>query len=120
VASAQIELPPKLIPVFTGEADIRGAYGGRGSGKSRSFAKMTAVRAYMWGKAGRRGIILCARQFMNSLADSSLEEIKAAINSEPWLAAYFEIGEKFIRSNTSTSGKATTRWSLRARISPSI
>jgi len=59
---------------------------------------MTAVRAYMWGKAGRRGIILCARQFMNSLADSSLEEIKAAINSEPWLAAYFEIGEKFIRT----------------------
>jgi phage terminase large subunit len=98
VATAKVELPPKLIPVFTGEADVRGAYGGRGSGKSRSFAKMTAVRAYMWGKAGRRGIILCARQFMNSLADSSLEEIKAAINSEPWLAEYFEIGEKFIRT----------------------
>lgn len=98
MATAKVELPPKLIPVFTGQADVRGAYGGRGSGKSRSFAKMTAVRAYMWGKAGRRGIILCARQFMNSLSDSSLEEIKAAINSEPWLAEYFEIGEKFIRT----------------------
>jgi phage terminase large subunit len=52
----------------------------------------------MWSKAGREGIILCARQFMNSLDDSSLEEIKAAIQSEPWLAEHFEIGEKFIRT----------------------
>lgn len=35
---------------------------------------------------------------MNSLADSSMEEIKAAIRSEPWLLAHFEIGEKFIRT----------------------
>lgn len=35
---------------------------------------------------------------MNSLADSSLEEIKAAIKSEPWLAEYFEIGEKYIKT----------------------
>ena len=76
---AQIALPPKLIPVFTGEADVRGAYGGRGSGKTRSFAKMTAVRAHMWAQAGRSGQILCTRQFMNSLDDSSLEEIKEAI-----------------------------------------
>lgn len=95
---ARIELPPKLIPVFTGEADVRGAYGGRGSGKTRSFAKMSAVRAYMWAASGREGIILCARQFMNSLDDSSLEEIKAAIRSEPWLEAAFEIGEKFVRT----------------------
>lgn len=95
---AQVKLPPKLIPVFSGEADVRGAYGGRGSGKTRSFAKMSAVRAYMWSKAGREGIILCARQFMNSLADSSLEEIKAAIRSEPWLTAHFEIGETFVRT----------------------
>lgn len=93
-----MELPPKLIPVFTGKADVRGAYGGRGSAKTRSFAKMTAVRAYMWAKAGREGIILCARQFMNSLDDSSLEEIKAAIQSEPWLKSYFEIGEKYVRT----------------------
>lgn len=59
---------------------------------------MTAVRAYMWSKAGREGIILCGRQFMNSLADSSLEEIKAAIRSEPWLERHFEIGEKYIRT----------------------
>ena len=96
MTTAQIELPPKLIPVFEGEADVRGAFGGRGSGKTRSFAKMTAVRAYMWDKAGRSGQIVCGRQFMNSLADSSLEEIKLAILEEPWLAAEFEIGEKYI------------------------
>lgn len=52
----------------------------------------------MWSKAGRQGIILCGRQFMNSLDDSSLEEIKAAIQSEPWLAEHFDIGEKYIKT----------------------
>jgi len=98
MTTARIELPPKLIPVFSGEADIRASYGGRGSSKTRSFAKMTAVRGYMWSAAGREGIILCGRQFMNSLDDSSLEEIKAAIRSEPWLEEHYEIGEKFVRT----------------------
>jgi phage terminase large subunit len=108
MARAKIELPPKLIPVFTGQADVRGAYGGRGSAKTRSFAKMTAVRAYMWDMEGREGIILGARQFMNSLDDSSLEEIKAAIRSEAWLEPYFEIGDKFVRTK---SGRISYRFS---------
>lgn len=96
--SAQVELPEKLIPVFEGDADVRGAHGGRGSAKTRSFAKMVAVKGYMYGMAGISGILLCARQFMNSLEDSSLEECKRAIEDEPWLAAYYEVGDKFIRS----------------------
>jgi phage terminase large subunit len=96
--SAQIRLPEKLVPVFTGEADVRGAYGGRGSAKTRSFAKMAAVRGLIHGQAGDRGIILCARQFMNSLEDSSLEECKRAIEEEPFLAAYYEVGDKYIKS----------------------
>lgn len=96
--AAEIELPPLLVPVFDGEARYRGAYGGRGSAKTRSFALMTAVRGYQWGRSGKEGQILCAREFMNSLDESSLEEIKAAIRSIPWLEAYYEIGEKFIRS----------------------
>lgn len=98
MATAQVKLPPKLIPVFDGEADVRGAYGGRGSGKTRSFAKMTAVRAYMWDMAGREGLILCGREFLNSLEDSSLEEIKAAIREEEWLLPHFDIGEKYVRT----------------------
>ncbi len=99
MTTARIELPPKLIPVFSGDADVRAAWGGRGSGKTRSFAKMAAVRGYIYGKQGISGIILCARQFMNSLADSSLEEIKRAIEDEPFLKGYYEIGEKYIRSS---------------------
>ena len=98
--TAKIDIPDKLVPVFEGEADVRGSRGGRGSAKSRTFAKMTAVRAYMWDMEGREGIILCGRQFMNSLADSSMEEVKAAIRSEPWLAAHFDIGETYIRTKS--------------------
>lgn len=98
MSAVQIELPAKLIEVFSGEADVRGAYGGRGSGKTRSFAKMTAVRAYMWSAMGREGVILCAREFQNSLDDSSLAEIKFAIASEPWLAEHFDVGEKYVKT----------------------
>ena len=94
----QIPLPPKLVPVFEGQKRYRGSYGGRGSGKTRSFALMTAIKGYQWGMSGKTGQILCAREFMNSLDDSSLEEIKIAIRSIDWLNAYYEIGEKYIRS----------------------
>ena len=98
MTAAQVRLVPKLIPVFTGRADVRGAYGGRGSGKTRSFATMAAVEGYRHGMAGTSGIILCARQFMNSLADSSLEEVKRAIQDEPWLAGYYDLGDQYIKS----------------------
>ena len=35
---------------------------------------------------------------MNSLDDSSMEEVKAAIRSESWLEPHFDIGEKYIRT----------------------
>lgn len=95
---ADVQLPGKLIPVFEGTARIRGAYGGRGSGKTRSFALMTAVFGYRWGMSGLRGTILCGREFMNSLSESSMAEVKNAILSVDWLADYYEIGEKYIRS----------------------
>jgi phage terminase large subunit len=59
---------------------------------------MTAVRAYMAAEAGERGAILCGREFMNSLDESSMAEVKQAIASVPWLAGYFEVGDKFIRT----------------------
>ncbi|WP_435638251.1 PBSX family phage terminase large subunit [Carnimonas bestiolae] len=102
MTKARIEIPPKLIPVFTdvrGETvRYRGAHGGRGSGKTRTFALMTAVKAYMFAESGRSGVILCGREYMNSLEDSSMQEVKEAISTLPWLADYFEIGEKFIRT----------------------
>lgn len=52
----------------------------------------------MFAEAGVSGQILCGREYMNSLEESSMEEVKQAIRSEPWLDAYYEIGEKFIRT----------------------
>ena len=98
MTTARLEVPPKLIPVFTGNFRYRGSYGGRGSAKTRTFAKMTAVRAMMFAQAGVSGVVLCGREFMNSLEDSSMEEIKQAIRETPWLDAFFDIGEKFIRT----------------------
>lgn len=93
-----IHLPPKLRPIFIGRADVRASYGGRGSGKTRSFAKMAAVMGMRYGQAGYKGQILCARQYMNSLEDSSLEEVKRAIEDEPFLSEYYIIGDKFVKS----------------------
>lgn len=93
-----ILLPPKLIPVFMGEADVRGIYGGRGSAKTRSCAKMLAVRGLMFAQSGVSGVIVCGREFQNSLADSSFAEVKAAIEEEPWLKANYEVGDKYIRT----------------------
>jgi phage terminase large subunit len=98
VTTQRIELPPKLIPVFAGEAMYRGSYGGRGSAKTRSFAKMAAVWGLRFARANQPGVIVCGREFMNSLAESSLAEIKAAIASEPWLAAAYEVGENYVRT----------------------
>ena len=47
---------------------------------------------------GESGVILCAREFMNSLEESSMQEVKQAILSVSWLASNFDIGEKYIRT----------------------
>jgi phage terminase large subunit len=59
---------------------------------------MASVLAMMWATEGREGIVLCGREFMNSLADSSFAEVKAAIASESWLADFFDVGETYIRT----------------------
>lgn len=98
MTEAVIRLPPKLIPVFQGRADVRWSKGGRGSAKTRSFAKMAAFNGMRYGQAGISGQLLCARQYMNSLDDSSLEEVKRAIEDEPLLSAYYDVGEKYVKS----------------------
>jgi phage terminase large subunit len=98
VNKVRVELPPKLVPVFLGEAMYRGAFGGRGSAKTRSFAKMAAVWGLKLAAAEKGGVIVCGREFMNSLDESSLAEVKAAIASEPWLAEAYDVGEKYVRT----------------------
>lgn len=63
-----------------------------------SFALMSAIDGYRLGMGGASGILLCAREFMNSLDESSMEEVKASIKAQPFLNDYYEIGERYIRS----------------------
>ena len=99
MTTAQIKLPsPKLVELFSGEARYRVAWGGRGSGKTRSLALMSAVWGYKLGMSGASGQILSAREFMNSLSDSSFEEIKQAIQAVPWLDDYYDCGDRYIKS----------------------
>ncbi|WP_272515440.1 PBSX family phage terminase large subunit [Providencia sp. PROV214] len=95
---ARIKIPPKLIPAFEGNYRYRCSHGGRGSAKTRTFALMTAIRGYMAAMNGQSGVILCAREYMNSLEESSMEEVKQAIRSVPWLNDFYELGEKYIRT----------------------
>lgn len=95
---ARIEIPPKLIPAFEGNYRYRCSHGGRGSAKTRTFALMTAIRGYMAAMNGQSGVILCAREYMNSLEESSMEEVKQAIRSVPWLDDFYDIGEKYVRT----------------------
>lgn len=107
---ARLELVPKLVSIFQDKKDetvrYRCAWGGRGSGKTRSFAKALSARVLAFALAGVTGIALCGREFMNSLDESSMAEVKAAIRSEPeLLEPYFDIGEKYIRTKPFLSGR---------------
>jgi len=105
MTTMQIELPPKFIPVFAhprGSVRYRGAYGGRGSGKSFSFAKMAAVFGAI--EALR---ILCAREYMNSIKESFHAELKNAIQSNDWLASVYDVGVDYIKGRKGTTAEGT-------------
>lgn len=95
---ATIEEIPKLTRNFARPARTRVFKGGRGSGKTRGLALRSALRVYQLAEMGVEGVFLASREHLNSLDESSMEEIKAAIRSVDWLHAYFDIGEKYIRT----------------------
>ena len=100
MTTAVIDLPPKLVPVFTpprGEVFYRCAHGGRGSGKSFSFALMAAVFGY-----AEPLRILCTRDIQNSIRESFHAETKSAIQSTPWLSDHYEVGANYIRGKNGT------------------
>ena len=97
-SSLNIEMPAKMAALFDGPARYRVAYGGRGSGKTRTFAKMAAVMAYNFARAGKVGQILCAREHLNSLDESSFTEIKSAIEDDEFLRTQFDMGARYIRT----------------------
>lgn len=97
---SRAQIPPKLIPVFEADVKYRGAFGGRGSTKTNTFAKMTAIRGDVLATQGVQGVILCAREFQVSLRDSLFKEIKSAIQSDPYLKTRWIVGREFIRHVT--------------------
>jgi len=100
MTQAKIKLPPKLVPIFTpprGSARYRAAHGGRGSGKSYSFALMASI----WGYAEPLRI-LCTREFQVSIKESFHAELKAAIEAHPWLEAHYDIGVDYLRGKNGT------------------
>lgn len=100
MSKVKIELPPKLIPVFTpkrGELLYRGAYGGRGSAKSFSFALMAAI----WGYAEPIRI-LATREIQASIKESFHAELKSAIAAYPWLEAHYDVGVDYLRGRNGT------------------
>lgn len=93
-------IPPKLIPAFKAGKRYTASWGGRGSAKSRTFGLMTAVKGDIFATQGKTGVILCAREFQNSLRDSSFAEVAAAINSDAYLKTRWIVGREFIRHVT--------------------
>lgn len=96
MTEATIALPPKLVDLFgpeRGAFQYRAMHGGRGSSKSYSAAKMAAI----WGYAEPLRI-LATREFQASIKESFHAEVKAAIESEPWLAAHYDVGIDYLRS----------------------
>ena len=59
----------------------------------------------MYAMGGVDGIIVCGREFMNSLDESSMAEVKAAIAADPWLSSHYEVGEKYIRTGSHLPGR---------------
>lgn len=94
----RIKLPQKIAANFAKPALFRVFKGGRGSAKTRSLATMACVYVMRLAMAGEEGVFLCGREHLNSLEESSLEEIKGAIRAEPQLQAFFEVGEKYVRT----------------------
>ena len=59
MSSVNVEIIPKLIPIMSQpNVMYRCAWGGRGSGKTRTLAVMTAIRGYMYAEQGVSGVIL--------------------------------------------------------------
>lgn len=96
----QIDVAPAFEPLLA-PARYKGAYGGRGSGKSRFFAG-EAVEALLEGKQ-----VLCIREVQNTIGDSVKRLIEVII-AELGIEEYFSITEREIEC-PSSGGRAIFR-----------
>jgi phage terminase large subunit len=75
-AASEAQLGQKFIDTLFAEARHKALHGGRGSAKSWSVATYLPIRA-----SQKRRRIVCARQFQNSIRDSSKELIEKRIRA---------------------------------------
>jgi len=88
----RVEFPPAFQFLFEDGYRYYVAYGGRGSGKSTSFARALILKA-----AQTKLRVLCTRQYQSSLQDSVYRLLADSI-SAMGLDAYFEVGAQSISS----------------------
>jgi len=89
-----IQYPAKFYPLRARGMDYRVAKGGRGSGKSESFARLAVRRAVT-----ERLRFLCCRELQSSIKESVHQTIKDVI-FDHGLHDYFRITDTSIRSFT--------------------
>ena len=100
MTTAQIKLPKKIAKLFKlkrGDLRVRGAFGGRGSGKSQGFATIACV----WGYSEPLRF-LCLREFQNSIPESFYAELKKVIESYDWMQSFYTITNESIKGANGT------------------
>ena len=86
----------KLAGAFEGAARYRGAYGGRGAGRSWGFARKAINRMVLGQLVGKKTRILCGRELQNSLRDSVFQLLIDQIELLK-VERFFEWGESYLR-----------------------
>ncbi len=92
VATLKIDTPRWLVP-FLEPARYKGAYGGRGSGKSHGFAEMV-IEAHVMDQRRRT---VCVREVQKTLAQSVKRLLEMKIEALG-VGDYFEVQESVIKS----------------------
>lgn len=96
-------IPDKLMPLFWKQLPdgtpirYKCAYGGRGGAKSYNFARALVAKAY-----SERHLVLCTREYQNTISDSVKRVIERQIQ-DLGLAQWFMVNESQVRSRTTGS-----------------
>lgn len=97
VANSGVQLIPEILDVFIGKARYRAAYGGRGSGKSYTFATMLLIRAM-----SQPMKVLCARELQVSIKDSVHAQLSSIIDRYDFLKEFYRVTRTEITGKNGT------------------
>jgi phage terminase large subunit len=93
VTNHRLEIPEKIGQIFVDpHKRFRVAYGGRGSGKSISFARMMIIKALE-----KPGKYLCCRELQKSIK-TSVHSLLCAEIKAMGMENYFDIGKEYLRT----------------------